>query len=65
MRNTLSSGIPTAFAALRAVSSKGVHVINALALEDLSWNSSSDEEYMAFAGVTMPERRWIANADII
>jgi hypothetical protein len=41
MMNTLSSGIPTAFAAVRAVSKTGTQVKSALAPEDLSWCSSS------------------------
>ncbi len=65
MMKTASSRIPMARAAFSAVPSSGRHVMSAVALDDRSWCSNSDTEYMAFAGVTMPLRRWTANVDII
>lgn len=64
MMKTRSSGMFSARVALSAVSRSGVQVNSALQPEDLSWCSSSVAEYIAFAGVTMPDRRWTANVDI-
>ena len=55
-----SSGMERALVALRAVSSRGTHVKRALAPDDRSWCSSSDAEYAALAGLTMPFTRWTA-----
>jgi hypothetical protein len=60
MMKTLSLGIPTALAALSAVSNTGTQVKSALAPEDLSWCSSSLAEYATLAGVAIPDRRWMA-----
>lgn len=56
----LSRGMPLLSAAFRAFSSKGAQVKSAVALDDLSWCSSSSAEYAALAGVTIPDRRWTA-----
>lgn len=59
-RKMRSLGMPTLDAASRAVSSKGMHVKRAFAPDVRSWCSSSEAEYAALAGVTMPEMRWTA-----
>jgi hypothetical protein len=40
-------------------------VNKAFAPDDLSWNSSSEAEYAAFAGVAMPESLCVAYANVI
>lgn len=60
MMKILSSGIPTALAALSAVSKTGTQVNRAFALEERSWCSSSPVEYATLAGLTIPDNRWMA-----
>ena len=56
------SGIPTFFAAVRAVSNSVPRVKRAVALEFFNWDSSSEVLYAALAGVWMPPKRCVAHA---
>lgn len=42
-----------------------ITVNRAFAPEDFSWNSSSEAEYAALAGVAIPESLWTAYARVI